>query len=1367
MIFTIFSDSEPRKSKFFIPEFKRWFCNQILGEKTTEEEINAVRRLLDMRRLPNDMPWCAIGVCIARAVSIFFGKDEKYPWTGLTGLEIIPVLNSSLDTIHQFDEGILLDKIFNMCKDMTGNRILQVLKDINEVFGININPSIGLSIIVGRKGESFYKMFKNQLVSDGVPNNNNWHNHEIEAALAFDHVRLEFEKEQAAETAMSVSFRKRKHNSYKSNSKKKREITCYYCHKPGHVKKDCFKWQAKMKQLQDKRDGAQKESDEEADLVEEVDCNKEDIMNTVEEIKNSNAEFILDSGATCHVVNDKDLFVTQEPAYKIIKGATGSTVAKMTGNVKCGNIILENAIYLPQAAHNVVSLKKLFEKGYEVEWNKDEVLVKHDNERILEAKNKNGFYIVQNPSSEIVLETLKGEDILSCHKDYGHASANQLYRIIKMTRSAKASKKLVKEVVRKCPICAGQTKLKHGTKEAVHASKPGERLCVDVMGPIDGKYGLTMTDSFSKFMIGSVLESRSEVSEKTIDIIKKFINLLRLTNRYPTFLRSDNEFRTKELAKFCEENGIIQEFTAAHSSYQNGRAERTNYEIESCIKKLTQSSGSDIKYWTYAYRHAIFLNNILPKNRSSQCPLGVLKDAKVVCPRQLLPFGCKVFCYNYDRKQKLAKESYECAFLGYGGNQVIPTTSQVIALRLFDNKVIRSSAFSSIPWSFPISGRNFLESMRKDDRSKEQVQKGVVEPKVYDKSMKGIAVTDNEKQNNVSVHNKASEEIHLSEDVAKVPQHKAINPNALLDIIIHSGSRPISLRRRRIIEHDAQVWSQDCKNDRVLTADGRSESVNLLVTKDKYDIPATYSEALESAQKDKWITACNSELQSFKKNKAYREIPIWKMPKNSTVITGRWVFNVKKEPGGERFKARVVAKGFRQEHGLNYAETYAPVMKLDSFRFVLAYAAIRGWSLRQLDAKNAFLNGKIDYPVYFKPPEGVPLKKGHVWKLERGVYGLKQAPRLWYNTIRKVLNSGGFQNSEKDNCIFYKDNCILVVYVDDILIAGKGKKDLDFPLHCLSKRFTMTDLGDPQIFLGMTLNCQRDFIKLSAKDTIERIIKNLQIELPEKKSATPVPLAYKLFDENSKLLDPEKQTEYRSMIGMLLYISNTVRFDIAYHVSILAGFVNTPREIHYRSAIKVVQYLGQTKDKGIILKKNGTVKYSRKDFQFLDTSKEVVVRQYPVQSQNRVTVYCDADWGKSGQGRSQSGGIVTFCGNVISWYSRKQKSVALSTAESELMSIREGVTTGKYFFDLLNEIGITVQYINLCCDNRAALTLSSHNADNGKSRHINISYFYIRDLVEKRICRLWYINGKDNPADIFTKRLSPGIYSKVLHKLIR
>ena len=158
--------------------------------------------------------------------------------------------------------------------------------------------------------------------------------------------------------------------------------------------------------------------------------------------------------------------------------------------------------------------------------------------------------------------------------------------------------------------------------------------------------------------------------------------------------------------------------------------------------------------------------------------------------------------------------------------------------------------------------------------------------------------------------------------------------------------------------------------------------------------------------------------------------------------------------------------GYSQISGKDYIETYAPVMKLDSFRMALALAAERGWKIRQLDAKNAFLYGKLDHTVYLCPPDGVPVREGYVWELRRGVYGLKQAPRIWYETISKVLEKGGFKHAVKERCLFYKKNCIMVIYVDDILIIGAKKSDLDQATSVLSRSFHMKNLKEPKNLFG-------------------------------------------------------------------------------------------------------------------------------------------------------------------------------------------------------------------------------------------------------------------------------------------------------------
>lgn len=186
---------------------------------------------------------------------------------------------------------------------------------------------------------------------------------------------------------------------------------------------------------------------------------------------------------------------------------------------------------------------------------------------------------------------------------------------------------------------------------------------------------------------------------------------------------------------------------------------------------------------------------------------------------------------------------------------------------------------------------------------------------------------------------------------------------------------------------------------------------------------------MEHKEAVNWKKACDKEIQSFRESNAFEVVLKSSIPRRAKAIDSRWVYNVKKEPDGERFKARIVAKGSKQEHGMDYTETYAPVMKLDSFRFVLAYAAQQGWRLRQLDAKNAFLNGDIDCEIYLRPPPGVHLKHGTVWKLRKSVYGLKA------NT----------------NCIVL-DNQESVKGRENPLFAASDKEGLNYALRCLFKK---------------------------------------------------------------------------------------------------------------------------------------------------------------------------------------------------------------------------------------------------------------------------------------------------------------------------
>ena len=220
-------------------------------------------------------------------------------------------------------------------------------------------------------------------------------------------------------------------------------------------------------------------------------------------------------------------------------------------------------------------------------------------------------------------------------------------------------------------------------------------------------------------------------------------------------------------------------------------------------------------------------------------------------------------------------------------------------------------------------------------------------------------------------------------------------------------------------------------------------------------------------------------------------------------VKGRWVFAVKNEPTGERFKARLVAKGFSQIKGETFVDFYAPVMSFDTLRFVLSIAAIKKWSIAQLDAKNAFLNGPIDYDVYFQPPSGCDTPKDHCWKLKRGLYGLKQAPQIWFNTMASVLKSCGYEQSVLEPCLFYQQDLLLVVYVDDILITGKNENVISKTKQLLQQKFVMKHLGHPSVFLGMTIKETPNGVQISLSDFISKLEKDYEIK-KERTLVTPL-----------------------------------------------------------------------------------------------------------------------------------------------------------------------------------------------------------------------------------------------------------------------
>ena len=547
----------------------------------------------------------------------------------------------------------------------------------------------------------------------------------------------------------------------------------------------------------------------------------------------------------------------------------------------------------------------------------------------------------------------------------------------------------------------------------------------------------------------------------------------------------------------------------------------------------------------------------------------------------------------------------------------------------------------------------------------------------------------------------------------------------------------------------------------------RNNESYLLVADNKYTIPNNVNEVLESNEKEQWLQAMKAELDAFKEFGVYEKVKIKDI--TAPLIKGRWVYSVKDELNvPDIFKSRLVAKGFTQEVGQNYLDTYSPVINGETIRFLLALAAINGWEIHQLDAKNAFLNGKLENEIYFKPPPMCKTKKDEAWLLKKAIYGLKNAPLIFYKTFSETLIKCGFTVSKINPCLIYHEKLEVYValYVDDLLVVGSSIKNINKAKDIIKSKFVMKDMGEPKMFLGMNIKrVNKNHIKISMKSTLERIQQSHGVKVPMRKIKTPLAKGFDRFDEKSEKLNEEEHHKYRSLIGKLLHIANNVRLDISFAVSILSRHLQTPRKCHLAAAQRVLQYLIQTKNKGIHFTKYKYKKMKSIDYRVVSSNKKQIIFDYGKKRDYEIRAVTDASYGNEENKKSQYGYIVMLNDNVISWASKKQSSISLSTAEAEYVGMSEAAKTTLYFRNLIKELNMKTGPGVICSDNIAALQMSAIRTISSKTKHIEIRFYHIQDCVKKRKLKLEYVNTTENIADGLTKILDGSTNSK-LNKLI-
>ncbi|CAH9146153.1 unnamed protein product [Cuscuta epithymum] len=502
--------------------------------------------------------------------------------------------------------------------------------------------------------------------------------------------------------------------------------------------------------------------------------------------------------------------------------------------------------------------------------------------------------------------------------------------------------------------------------------------------------------------------------------------------------------------------------------------------------------------------------------------------------------------------------------------------------------------------------------------------------------------------------------------------------------------------------------------------------------------PTCFTQAVKSAV---WRQAMDTEFNALLANQTWELIP----PTPSMNIIGcKWVFRIKHKADGtiDRYKARLVAKGFNQIEGEDYSETFSPVVKPTTVRLILALAVTKGWNISQLDVHNAFLNGHLMETVYMRQPPGYVLSTApnHVCRLRRSLYGLKQAPRAWYQRLLDYLLSIGFRASKTDVSLFIythdHDMVFLLVYVDDILVTGNNASLIATIIGKLSRTFKIRDLGRLSFFLGIEAISQDGGILLSQRKYLEDIIHRAGLDNC-KPVATPFSVTDKLTAASGTPLPDARQ--YRMLAGALQYATIT-RPDLSFAVNKICQYMHAPTDVHWKTLKRILRYVKSTSHFGL--------------------------RFTPSPSFD-IHAFSDSDWAGCLDDRKSTSGYAVFVGsNLISWVSRKQKTVARSSTEAEYKAIADVTAEVIWVVSLLRELGLSLPHSpRLWCDNLGATYMCVNPIFHARTKHVEIDYHFVRDLVAKGAIHVRFLSTKDQLADVFTKPLSASRFAFLRDKL--
>jgi transposase InsO family protein len=1016
------------------------------------------------------------------------------------------------------------------------------------------------------------------------------------------------------------------------------------------------------------------------------------------------------------------------------------------------------------------------------------------------------------------------------HERMGHLNMRSLLQLrsagmnVTWTKSANPDSKL------QCESCfVGKAHRAAMPQQATHrATAPLELVHSDVCGPmrttsLSGfRYFVLFVDDCTRFMVVYPVSHKHEVLNRFL-LYKAWAETM--TGKRLQCLRTDGggEYSSRAFNATLNTHGIRRQRTPPYTPEHNGVAERANRTLMEAVRCMIHQARLPDTFWALALLCAVHLRNRSPTRAlASTTPFEAWTGRKPSFA-DLRVFGCLAFVHVPAAKRgKLDVKARPGIFVGYSHEskawlvfdpvrattvtsrnvQFMEDRSGMLAYRLSD-----TSASSIAPQL--LSSHSDNDSMVGDGGQVDLTDSNAVscsndeseQDSHAEHPSENSSLSDEELEEDAQnrrplspfssrLENQPPSSGPLSSSSATSsvlsPWNSVLNQQTEAPTLepaprrssrAHVSSRALDAGTRRTQIESAPMTTETLSSSSsspVLS--GLSSFISALSSSPRAhglaavsplspaqaadDEPSSFSHAMTRTDRQQWELAAKEEYRSIQAAGTWKLTPL---PAGRHAIGCKWVFKLKRKADGtvDRYKARLVAKGYSQKEGIDYTETFAPVAKFASIRALLSLAAYLDLELHQMDVHTAFLNGDLHHDIYMQQPEGfvVAGQERLVCKLQKSLYGLKQAGRAWYEKIHLALVELGFHALHADTCIYQLRRGSLVMlialYVDDLLLLSNSLDGLTALKQDLARRFAMKDLGEAHYVLGIQINRNRAArtLHISQQEYISKVLQ--RFGMTEAK-AVPTPL-----DSSIKLTKADCPTpnaapdfafiqQYQSAVGAIMYAMLGTRPDIAFAVASLSQFSSNPGQSHWAAVRHVLRYLC------------GSAHYKLTYGPAPSLTPESSILRLPT-----LQGYCDSDWGADRDDRrSVTGYVFMLGGGAVSWQSKKQHTVALSSVEAEYMASTQATKEALWWRTFLIELGMPKTITTVIhSDSQGSIALSKNPEHHARSKHIDIRHHFVREQVAAGTVALQYVPTHDMIADVLTKSLSKLQHTRLVHTM--